>query len=148
MNEEFYSSIKLVSGEEIFAITSTDDDHPDTLILSDPVCIETIHGPRGSFVRVEPWMHIPDDNFYFVKMDKVITMTEVEMDHDMVEYYTNYLIEQAEERELGGTVAKGGRKVKPTKTMGYLGNVDQAKEKLEQCLALEMDPKAGIATHV
>ena len=99
MNEEFYSSIKLVSGEEIFAITSTDDEHPDTLILS-------------------------------------------------VEYYTNYLIEQAEERELGGTVAKGGRKVKPTKTMGYLGNVDQAKEKLEQCLALEMDPKAGIATHV
>ena len=40
MNEEFYSSIKLVSGEEIFAITSTDDEHPDTLILSDPVCIE------------------------------------------------------------------------------------------------------------
>ena len=62
-------------------------------------------------------MHIPDDNFYFVKMDKVIT-DKVEMDHDMVEYYTNYLIEQAaEERELGGTVAKGGRKVKPTKTM-------------------------------
>ena len=28
MNEEFYSSIKLVSGEEIFAITNTDDEHP------------------------------------------------------------------------------------------------------------------------
>ena len=26
--------------------------------------------------------------------------------------------------------------------------VKEAKEKLEQCLALEMDPKAGIATHV
>lgn len=146
MNEEFYSSIKLVSGEEIFAITSTDDEHPDTLILSDPVCIDTIHGPRGSFVRVEPWMHVPDDNFYFIKMDKVITMTEVEMDHDMVEYYTNYLIEQAEDKSKG--TSRGSRKVRPTKTMGYLGNVDDAKEKLEQCFAIESDSNAGIATHI
>jgi hypothetical protein len=93
-------------------------------------------------------MHVPDDNFYFIKLDKVITMTEVQMDHDMVEYYTNYLIEQAEDKALGGTSSRGSRKVKPTKTMGYLGNVDQAKEKLEQCLALEFDSKAGIATHV
>ena len=83
MNDDFYASIKLVSGEELFAITSSED---DTLILQDPVCIESIHGPRGSFVRVEPWMHVPNDQFYFIDKSQVITMTDVECDHEMVEY--------------------------------------------------------------
>jgi hypothetical protein len=42
MNDDFYASIKLVSGEELFAITSSED---NTLILQDPVCIESVHGP-------------------------------------------------------------------------------------------------------
>lgn len=147
MNEEFYSSIKLVSGEEIFSITMVDDEDPNTLILQDPVSIETVHSPRGSFIRVEPWMHIPDDSFYFLKMDKVITMTEISLEHDMVEYYTNYLIEQAQESMNVGSFGSKQKNVKPTEKMGYLGSVDDAKKQLEKLFALEADPKAGIATH-
>ena len=29
MNDDFYASIKLVSGEEIFAITSSEEEHSD-----------------------------------------------------------------------------------------------------------------------
>lgn len=143
MTEEFYASIKLVSGEELFAITSAEE---NTLILQDPVCIQAIHGPRGSFIRVEPWMHVPSDQFFFIDKDKVITMTEVEEDNDMVEYYTNYLIDQAEEGM--GIRSIGGKRVRPSEKMGYLGNVTTAKEKLESLFQLEVDPKAGIATHV
>ena len=63
-------------------------------------------------------MHIPDDNFYFVKMDKVITMTEVEMDHDMVEYYTNYLIEQLQKKEQRWNSCQGRQKSKTHKDDG------------------------------
>ncbi len=70
MNDDFYASIKLVSGEEIFAITSSED---DTLIIQDPVCIESIHGPRGSYLRIEPWMQVPKDQFYFIDKSKIIT---------------------------------------------------------------------------
>ena len=61
--EDFYSNIKLVTGEEVFAIVSTDPETPETLILQDPVVIQVIHGAIGSFVRVEPWLHIPNDDF-------------------------------------------------------------------------------------
>ena len=142
MNDDFYASIKLVSGEEIFAITSSEE---DTLILQDPVCIETIHGPRGSFIRVEPWMHVPKDQFYFIDKRQVITMTEVESDSEMIDYYTNYIIDAAEDRMGINTRSSG--KVKPSEKMGYRGSVKSAKEKLEQILELECDPKAGIATH-
>jgi hypothetical protein len=145
MTEEFYASIKLVSGEELFAITSAEE---HTLILQDPVCIQPVHGPRGSYIRVEPWMHVPDDQFFFIDKDKVITMTEVDEDNDMVDYYINYLIDQAEDRTSGGIRSVGGKRVRPSEKMGYLGNVTKAKEKLESLFKLEQDPKAGIATHV
>ena len=108
MTEEFYASIKLVSGEELFAITSAEE---HTLILQDPVCIQTVHGPRGSYIRVEPWMHVPDDQFFFIDKDKVITMTEVADDNDMIDYYTEYLLDAAEER-VTGIRSVGGKKVR------------------------------------
>jgi len=146
MTEEFYASIKLVSGEELFAITSAEE---HTLILQDPVCIQTVHGPRGSYIRVEPWMHVPDDQFFFIDKEKVITMTEVCEDNEMVDYYTNYLLDAAEERITGMRSSSiGGKKVRPSEKMGYLGSVTKAKEQLESLFKLEVDPKAGIATHV
>ena len=146
MNDDFYASIKLVSGEEIFAITSSEE---DTLIIQDPVCIESIHGPRGSYLRIEPWMQVPKDQFYFIDKSKIITMTEVEHDHEMVEYYTNYLLDAAEDRANGfRSTSNSNGKVKPSEKMGYLGTVNTAKKKLEELFQLAVDPKAGIATHV
>tara|TARA_R100000005_G_scaffold84324_1_gene52420 strand:+ start:1068 stop:1508 length:441 start_codon:yes stop_codon:yes gene_type:complete len=146
MNDDFYASIKLVSGEEIFAITSSEE---DTLIIQDPVCIESVHGPRGSYLRIEPWMQVPKDQFYFIDKSKIITMTEVDHDHEMVEYYTNYLLDAAEDRANGfRSTSNSNGKVKPSEKMGYLGTVNTAKKKLEELFQLEVDPKAGIATHV
>ena len=145
MNDDFYASIKLVSGEEIFAITSSEE---DTLIIQDPVCIESVHGPRGSYLRIEPWMQVPKDQFYFIDKSKIITMTEVDHDHEMVEYYTNYLLDAAEDRANGFRSNNSNGKVKPSEKMGYLGTVNTAKKKLEELFQLEVDPKAGIATHV
>ena len=121
----------------------------NTLIIQDPVCIESIHGPRGSYLRIEPWMQVPKDQFYFIDKSKIITMTEVEHDHEMVEYYTNYLLDAAEDRANGfRSTSNSNGKVKPSEKMGYLGTVNTAKKKLEELFQLEVDPKAGIATHV
>ena len=44
MEEEFYSIIKLVSGEEIFALVSVDEnDENPVLLLQNPVIMSTIH---------------------------------------------------------------------------------------------------------
>ncbi len=148
MNEEdeFYSSIKLVTGEELFAIVTTDPEAPDKLILQDPVVIQVIHGARGSFVRVEPWLHIPNDDFYFIGMDKVVTMTEIDESHDMIEYYCNYLSDKLEQKY--GPVFKKGKRIRPSEKMGYKGTVNDAKRKLEEIFALdpEENKTVGIAT--
>ncbi len=93
-------------------------------------------------------MQVPKDQFYFIDKSKIITMTEVEHDHEMVEYYTNYLLDAAEDRANGFRSNSSNGKVKPSEKMGYLGTVNTAKKKLEELFQLEVDPKAGIATHV
>ena len=145
--EDFYATIKLVTGEELFAIVTTDPDAPETLILQDPVVIQVIHGARGSFVRVEPWLHIPSDDFFFVNFDKVVTMTEIDEEHDMIEYYLNYLAEKLEKKY--GPIFKGkGKQVRPSEKMGYKGTVKDAKKKLENIFALDAqeNKSVGIAT--
>ena len=147
MEEEFYSTIKLVTGEEIFAIVTIDPEAPETLILQDPVVIQVIHGARGSYVRVEPWLHIPNDDFFFVNYNKVVTMTEIDEDHDMIEYYCNYLAEKLEQK-YGPVFKNKGKKTRPSEKMGYKGTVKDAKKKLEDIFALDSqeNKSVGIAT--
>ena len=60
MEEEFYASIKLVSGEEIFSLVSVDDQEDKTmLILNNPVTIDIItllfyKGIQG--YKIDPWL--------------------------------------------------------------------------------------------
>lgn len=144
MNEEFYCSLKLVSGEEIFSIVSTTDDE-ELLILQDPVSVKVVHSSRGSFIRVEPWMHVPRDDFFFISIKNVMTMTEIEENHEILEYYNEYLQEQNEERFGFPSQEK---KPNLSKKMGYVGTVDQARKDLEKIFKIEKDTKTGIATHV
>ena len=132
MTEEFYASIKLVSGEELFAITSAEE---HTLILQDPVCIQPVHGPRGSFIRVEPWMHVPNDQFFFIDKDKVITMTETK-DERLIDIYTSY-INDDDTFEMSKPSDKPG-KTKPSKRMGYVSSVEDARKTLEDIFKLDI----------
>ena len=44
MGEEFYSIIKLVSGEEVFSLVSVDENDGDPLlILQNPIIMKLIH---------------------------------------------------------------------------------------------------------
>ena len=49
---------------------------------------------------------------------------------------------------MWNSTSNSNGKVKPSEKMGYLGTVNTAKKKLEELFQLEVDPKAGIATHV
>ena len=90
MEEEFYSIIILVSGEEVFALVSVDenDDNP-VLLLQNPVIMSTIHTPGGSMIKVRPWMDMTDETMFIVRLDKVITMIESK-DKKLIDVYNNY----------------------------------------------------------
>lgn len=120
MEEEFYASIKLVSGEEIFAIVcpSPEEDRM-LLILENPVIIDPIVSKQNKIIgyKVKPWMKIPDDDIYIIDMNKVITMTEVS-DEFVIEIYKKY--------------SNDSPQVSLEKSMGFLSKVDDARKVLEK----------------
>jgi hypothetical protein len=126
MGEEFYCSLKLVSGEEIFSLVCVDENDGDPiLILQNPVVMKIQQSMSGMVVKIKPWMEIPDDDFYFVKLDKIITMTEIN-DEMTIEFYKKYLSD-----EPITSVGDSGQ-VRITNKMGYISSVEDARKNLEK----------------
>jgi hypothetical protein len=127
MGDEFYEIIKLVSGEEIMSHVMVDENDGDpVLILQNPIIMKMITSSQGTFVKVKPWIEMSDDDFFIIKLDKIITMTETK-DKKIINLYNNY-IEDDSTIESYGT----GGHVRPSSKMGYLSSVEDARKKLER----------------
>ena len=125
MGEEFYCSLKLVSGEEIFSLIMVDENDGDPIIiLQNPVIMKMQQTTNGIILKIKPWMEVPNDDFYFIKLDKVITMTEV-TDNIAIRYYEKYLNDEPLESDSNG-------KVNLTNKMGYISSVEDARNNLEK----------------
>ncbi len=127
MGDEFYSILKLVSGEEIFALVCVDetDDEP-ILILHTPIKMKTLHngGSHLNYIKVTPWMDMTDETMFIIRLDKVITMIESK-DQKLIDVYNNYNDDTDEENiSIDGCVM-------PTPKMGYLSSVKDARKDLE-----------------
>ena len=130
MGEEFHAVIKLVTGEEIFALVSVDENDGDPiLLLMNPVVMKIMRNHVGQYVKVKPWMEIPTDDFYVIKYDKIITMTEVK-ESKMIEFYDRYLNEEDIDFDDDG-------RTKISDKMGYISSVDNAREMLENLYKLK-----------
>ena len=125
MGEEFYAVIKLVTGEEVFSLVCVDENDGDPiLLLMNPVIMKVMRNHVGEYVKVRPWMDIPTDDFYVIKYDKIITMTEVK-EGKMIEFYDRYLNEEDFDWEEDG-------KTKISDKMGYISSVEDARKLLEK----------------
>ena len=129
MEEEFYSIIKLTSGEEILSLVSIDDNDGDPLvILQNPITIKIIETHHGVHIKVKSWIEMSTDDIFIIKQDKIITMTETKDDR-LIDIYNSY-IEDDDSFEIRKPSNKYG-KTKPSKKMGYLSSVEDARKKLE-----------------
>jgi hypothetical protein len=127
MGEDFYCILKLVSGEEILSIVSVDDNDGDPIVvLQNPVIMELIDSKEKSYVKVRPWMELPSDDFFMVKLDKIITMTET-TDRKLIDIYTKYLND-----DDSIDVYRASGEVKVSNEMGYISSVEDARKKLEE----------------
>jgi len=125
MEEEFYGTIKLISGEEIFAeILPVKEEGRTLLLLSDPVEVQTIsigsNGVEG--VKIDPWIKSQSDSVIVIDMDKVITILEADDDCDMIRAYKKFL----------RTRSQRTNKSRLSKKMGYLNTVANARITLEK----------------
>ena len=133
MGEEFHAAIKLITGEEIFALVSVDENDGDSIImLSNPVIMKMLSSPAGKYVKVKPWLELPDQDLFLIKYDKIITMSEV-TDEQMIKFYNRYLNEDDVDIEIDG-------KVSLTDKMGFITTVDDARLKLEEIFKNNIEP--------
>ena len=125
MGEEFYAAIKLITGEEIFALVCIDENDGDPiLVLQNPVIMKILSNHIGTYVKIKPWMEIPNDDFFIIKLDKVITMTEIK-NKDTINFYKRYLRDDNVDIEVDG-------KVKVSDKMGFISTVEDARKSLEK----------------
>ena len=125
MGEEFHAAIKLVTGEEISALVCIDENDGDPIIiLQNPVIMKVMSNHIGQYVKVKPWMEIPSDDFFVIKYDKIVTMTEVK-EGQMIRFYERYLNDEDVDIEMDG-------KVKISDKMGFISTVEDARKSLER----------------
>ena len=144
MDNEFYATIKLVSGEELFSLVSVEEGTDNPLImLQNPVTMKMVSTPEGSIIKVKTWMNIPGDDPIVIRWDKVITVTEVK-DSSVITIYNNYLEDERYDINQIGEVNKTHRndvKSKLTNKMGYISTVDDARKYLEGVYKIKKDKK-------
>ena len=136
MGDEFYSILKLVSGEEIFALVCVDetDDEP-ILILHTPIKMKTLNNGGGqlNYIKVTPWMEMTDEDMFVMKMDKVITMTECK-DQKLIKIYKQYIEEKdSDDTEVIQSRSKKGKvKLSGDPRLGYISSVEKKRQSLEE----------------
>ena len=133
MGEEFHGVIKLITGEEIFAMISIDENDGDPIIMvQDPVIMKVLQNPTGQYVKVRPWLELPEDNIFLIKYEKIITMTEVKDSH-MIEFFQRYLNDDSLDMEFDGRVKLNPR-------LGLITTVEEARRNLEKIYQNKIEP--------
>jgi len=125
IEDDFYATVKLKSGEEIFAkIAASDEDDRTMLLISNPIIVSEIKGKGGIMgYRMEPWLKTTTEDMFIINLDNVLTMSE-SSDIEMIMMYQSY-VRQSQNNGLDNNS-------KINRRMGYLGNVKDTKEILEK----------------
>lgn len=126
IEEDFFATIKLKCGDEIFAkVAASDEDDRTMLLVSNPIMIEPVKS-RGSITgyKFEPWLKTSHEDLFVINLDDVLTMSESE-NLEMIMNYQEYI-----RKSTKGNFQKLDRK------MGYISNVHDAKEVLEKLFNL------------
>ena len=124
IEDDFYATLKLKSGEEIFAkVAASEEEDRTFLIVSNPIVINQIKTRMGVVgYKIEPWLKTTTDDMFILNLDDVLTLSE-SSDIEMIVMYQNYIRQSNKENK---------NESKINRRMGYLANVNDAKEILEK----------------
>ena len=130
---DFHATIKLITGEEIFALVSVDNtENEPVIIMQNPVIMKVLSTGKGQMMKIRPWLEVPGDDVYIIKYDRIITMSEVK-DKMIVSMYQTYC--QEGEFDFGEFIneetSNDSKNHEVTRKMGYISNVEDARKKLE-----------------
>ena len=114
MEDDFYATIKLKSGEEIFSKVSPCTEEEKTfLLVSNPITFSEVKTKRGvSGYKMEPWLKTSRDDMFIIDLNDVMTMSE--------------------SKDFTDSEDPTGYRQRIDRKMGRIGNVNDTKEILER----------------
>ena len=129
IEDDFYATIKFKSGEEIFAKVAASEEIDRTILLvSNPIMVNEVQGKKGVMgYRIEPWLKTTKEDMFMIDLKEVLTMSE-SSDIEMITMYQRWL------RDTSKTKSD---EPKLSREMGYISNVNDAKDILEKLYKLK-----------
>ena len=124
IEDDFYATLKLKSGEELFAkVAASDEDDRVMLLVHSPIIISEIK-TKGNLVgyKVEPWLKTTKEDMFIINLDNIITLSE-SSDLEMINMYQNFLRDSQRDPFS---------RPKMSRRMGYITTVDDARNFLEK----------------
>tara|TARA_B100001564_G_scaffold234850_1_gene198457 strand:+ start:876 stop:1271 length:396 start_codon:yes stop_codon:yes gene_type:complete len=124
IEDDFYATLKLKTGEELFAkVAASEEDDRTMLIVSNPIIVDEIKSKMGVVgYKVEPWLKTTTEDMFIINMNDVLTLSE-SSDIEMIMMYQDYI------RSSDKTTPNES---KINRRMGRIGNVNDVKELLEK----------------
>jgi hypothetical protein len=125
IEDDFYCTLKLKTGEEIFAkVAASEEEDRTMLIVSNPIIVSEIKTKLGVVgYKLEPWLKTTTDDMFIINLEDVITMSE-SSDVEMIMMYQNYIRQESKNNS--------SKHSQINRRMGYIANVNDAKEILEK----------------
>ena len=124
IEDDFYATLKLKTGEEIFAkIAATEEEDRTMILVSNPVVVNEIKNRSGVVgYKVEPWLKTTTEDMFILNIADILTMSE-SSDIEMIMMYQDYVRSSNEDVDNNKQI---------NRRMGRIGNVNDAKEILEK----------------
>jgi hypothetical protein len=124
IEDDFYATLKLKTGEEIFAkVAATEEEDRTMLLVSNPVVVNEIKSRSGVVgYKVEPWLKTTTEDMFILNIADILTMSE-SSDIEMIMMYQDYVRSSNSDEDNNKQI---------NRRMGRIGNVNDAKEVLEK----------------
>ena len=129
MNNSFYATVKLITGEEILAeVTLTEENGAQFFLVNEPIVVnETMQVDHQKGIAVsglvpKKWQLYASDTMTIIQKEHVISISE--MDKFGVDFYMKALLAA----KMSSPIK---RKVDSTDNVGYVGNVNETRLLLE-----------------
>jgi len=126
MEEEFYATVKLLSGEELVSKVCYLPEE-DKVMLERPLMVENAKQRKGqlevSGFSLKEWISATFDNMFIINRSHIMTIVEIE--GEIVDFYEKTL----NKLESGKSLAGRGNKL--PRSSGYLGSINEMKKSLE-----------------
>ena len=126
IDDDFYATLKLKSGEEIFCkVASTEEETEIMLLVSNPIIVHEVKGRVGIIgYKIEPWLKTTTEDMFLININDVLTMSESN-DIEMITLHQNFIKNNDMSKD-------GSSKYKLDRKMGYIANINDAKDILEK----------------